>query len=178
MFLKTLGAIRGRSLVEILVVTVFFIVFFLMAHTLLKQGQDFGLILQARVELRQQAQVAALKMSRDLRLASEDSILSVPADGTWYTSIRFLIPSGVTNNTLQWPATEMLYYRGGTGSADLIRQYGTDTSIEARKITALSFRRQAASPEILEVSMIFGESTVRVNIQESIAFNLQLRNSL
>ena len=116
-------------------------------------------------------------MKYDLYQAGPSSIANVPADGNWYTTITFKIPTGVTNGSIAWDNNFIQFSRGGTNSIELRRTYAGVTKLLASNMSSLQFRRQVASPDVLEVSMAAQKQTVKQKtINYQLDFQVELRN--
>ena len=132
---------------------------------------------KTKTELQQELRKGMDWMIYELRQAGNLSIQNVPANGNWYSTITFQIPSGVTAGTLTWNASSIQFVKGGSGSNQLLRISGGNTKILGQYFQSLQFRRQSATPDILEVAMQAQKNTDRgrqVNYQ--LNFNVELRN--
>ena len=78
---------------------------------------------------------------------------------------------------LDWSTDAIQFVLGGAGSKQLLRIQGADTDILAQNIKSLQFRRQVATPDILEVAM-GAEKTTNIGIlaDYQLSFSIQLRN--
>lgn len=140
-------------------------------------GENFWLINKTRVELHQELRKALDYMINDLRQAGSSSIIDVPADGTWRSSIRFKTPAGVSGGTLTWNLTEIQFLIGGTNADELRRVEGADVRVLAQNMQALQFRRLAATPNIIEISMQAQKETDKgFPVGYDLDFSIQLRN--
>lgn len=128
---------------------------------------------QAQVDLEQDVRRGMLRIVWDLQQSGSSQIQGVPADGQAYPSITLAIPSQVAaDGTIVWgPA--FTYALGGNGGTQLLR----GATVVANHMQALTFRRQAAAPLVMEVSLTAQKTTVqRAVIQSTLASRAQLRN--
>jgi prepilin-type N-terminal cleavage/methylation domain-containing protein len=129
---------------------------------------------KVRVEVSQELRKAMGWMEYELQQAGDSSIVDVPADGAWYTTMTFKIPDGVENGDIHWGENTIQFILSGT---DLHRiEAGTDKTL-AQNIVSLQFRRQAASANILEVALQSQKNTVKgETLTADLNFEVQLRN--
>jgi Tfp pilus assembly protein FimT len=142
---------QGFSFVEICVVVL--ISSFLIGglYTILITGNNSWEISRDRTEIHQYLRTAVDWMRKDLRQAGLSTITGVPADGAWYTSISFQIPSNVVSGSIVWSAT-IQYAIGGTGNQQLLRTIGAQQKVIAQRFNVIRFRRQSSTPNIIEIN--------------------------
>ena len=168
---------KGISLIEVLVSVFIFLILSTGIYTVLYSSQAFWQVNEARVQAQQQLRRAMEGMIDELREAGSGSILDVPADGAWRTSITFRVPSGVTAGSLVWNGSNINFARGGTGGTQLLRTQGGATSVLANNIQLLRFRRLGATPDKLEISLTAQKKTLKgVPANFQVNFDVQLRN--
>ena len=103
------------------------------------QFQISGLLQQSQQELARLAELIALSprgrissrnelrkamdwMIEDLRQSgTAGTVMNVPADGTWYGSVTFRTPVGVSGNDIVWSSGTIQYVLGGGDSHTLQR---------------------------------------------------------
>ncbi len=167
----------GLSMVELMVAVIIFTIMAIGIYTILFVGQEFWLSSKTRVELQQEARRAMEKMINELRQAGDLSISDVPADGTWRNTITFKTPSGVAAGALTWNADSIQYSRGGVEGMQFLRTSAGVAQVIALDIQSLQFRRQVASPNILEISIQAQKATEKnKTINYTLNFNIRLRN--
>jgi len=108
------------------------------------------------------------------------SVVSIPANGTWYTTISFKKATGVTNGSINWSAVNTQYALAGTNPVLLQRTTGASTRIIAQNIETLQFRRQAATPNVVEVRLTAKNSNLLnkwQGVQKTVTFAVKMRNS-
>lgn len=168
---------RGVTLVEMMMAMMIFLLLSGGVYAALQTGERSWNVNDVRIRMQQELRKAMDGMINDLREAGSSSILNVPANGTWYTSITFQVPTGVTAGSLVWNGNNITFAKGGSGATQLLRTQGAQTSILAQNVQTLQFRRQAASPEELEISMLARRSTINGDpIDYRLDFKVQLRN--
>ena len=171
---------NGFTLVEALVTTFIFSLLLGGIYAAAAAGDNTWQANSVRITLQQETRKAMEGMINELRQAGDSSIVNVLSNGTWYTSIVFKIPSGVTSGSIGWNASTIQYALGGTGGKQLIRTTGAPTvttRIVGDNFQTLRFRRQASTPKILEVSLVGQKNTVKkLPISYNLDFNIELRN--
>ncbi len=149
---------RGFSFAEVCVVVLISVFLLGSLYTVLITGNNSWEISRDRLELHQYLRTATDWMRKDLRQAGSSTIVGVPADGAWYTSITFQAPSTVTSGSVVWAAA-VQYAIGGTDNQQLIRTVGAQQRVIAQRFNALQFRRQAASSTVVEISATVQKNT-------------------
>lgn len=169
---------QGFSLVEAMVTVAIFSFIMAGIYSITSVGENAWLTNNVRIELQQDLRKGMESMINDLR-ETNPSILDpfVPADGKAYDSITFQVPSGVSAGSIAWDATTIQFAKGGVGSKQLLRTSGATTKVLTQNLQLLEFRRQLATPDILEVSMQAQKNTPHgISITHNLDFNIQLRN--
>lgn len=149
---------RGFSFAEMCVVVLISAFLIGGIYTIFIAGNSSWEVSRDRIELQQYLRTAMDWMRKDLRQAGSSTITGVPANGTWYTSITFQTPSTVTSGSIVWAAA-VQYSIGGTGNQQLIRTVGAQNRVIAQRFSTLQFRRQAASPSVVEISATVQKNT-------------------
>ena len=163
----------GFSLIELMVV--------LAVGTLLL-GAAYGTLAISRiswesgetqVDLSQDVRKAMLRIVWDLQQTSTALVQGVPADGQTYPAITFAIPLQLNvNGTVGWDQPTS-YTLGGLNGRQILRG-GT---VVANHIQNSTFRRQAATPNVVEITLVGQKTTVQgANIQMTLAGRAQVRN--
>lgn len=164
----------GSSMVEIMVVVLIFSFISAGLYTSAVVGQRTWETNKVQIELQQELRKSMEAMIDNLRQAGNTSIVNVPSDGNWYTTITFKTPSGVASGNITWNTDTIQYLVAGT---ELQEKIGTDTNIISHDISALQFRRQASAPETLEVALQGQKNTAQGDtLQYDLGFSVQLRN--
>jgi prepilin-type N-terminal cleavage/methylation domain-containing protein len=167
----------GMSLVEVMVTVVIFSFVLGAIYTVLNTGEAAWETNKTRIELQQETRKAMDWMINDLRQAGNSSIVDVPADGlTTHHQITFKTPSTVTNGTIQWNASSIVFALNGT---NLRRTLGAGTpKIIAQNISSVTFRRQATSSNIVEITITSQKTSAKgLVVQYPFSFNVRIRNT-
>ena len=168
---------KGFSLAEAMITVFIFSLMIGGLYSILYVGQESWEANKVKIELQQSLRRGMEWMKYDLYQAGQSSISNVPADGNLYTTITFKIPTGVTGGVITWDTNSIQFVLGGTNNEDLQRIYGGVTKVLASSMSSLQFRRQAASPDILEVKMAAQKQTVQdKTINYQLDFQVELRN--
>jgi len=126
-------------------------------------------------------------MARELAQTSSSQVTSPPADGNSYTSISFSVPEDRDGNgtvlnaitgALEWSLNPITYNLVGVngGSQQLQRTQGGVVSPLAYGVTALSFRRQAATPSVLEMNVTVQRGAADGAQPVTLSTRVRLRN--
>jgi len=175
----------GFSFVELMVVTGIMALVSGMLVVALRMGQQSWQVEQARMTVSMELRRGLDAMSRELASSQSGQLVGVPADGTWYTSLTFRVPQDLNgdgtvldaNGALEW-SPPVVYALGGTGGTQILRIQNNATRVLANGATTLRFRRQAATPNILEISMtvLRGVNTGDFTNQGTLNTQVRLRN--
>jgi Tfp pilus assembly protein PilW len=164
----------GFTLVEALVTMIIFLMVIGGLYSTLLVGESSWQNNSTKIELQQEMRKAMEWMRYELQQAGNASITTVPADGTWYTSISFKIPSGVTGGALVWGSNAIVFSKSGTR---LIRTSAATTKTLANNLYSVQFRRQAASSNLLEVALVGRKTPIKgEEIEYPLDFDVKLRN--
>lgn len=167
----------GITLVETMVTVVIFSLIMTGFFAVSTVGENSFQVNRAQIELQQELRKSMETMINDLRQAGNSSVIDVPANGNWYTSITFRKPVGIAAGSINWDSNTIQYLRAGPGTLQLQRIYGGTTRIVSQYITLLQFRRLASDSDRLEVVMqAQRNSTKGVPGTYNLSFNVQLRN--
>lgn len=173
---RMIGPLRGFTLVEVLMTVVIFAVLFGVCFTILLSGSDSWQVNSTQMQLQQNLRRAMNWIKEDLIEAGQSTITNVPANGSWYNTITFSVPSGVSGNAITWASPSIQFLLGGASSNELQRTSGTTKTV-AQYIQSLQFRRQATSPTIVEVSLQAQKNSVKgTPVTMTKSFKVKLRN--
>ena len=168
---------KGFTLVEVLVVVVIFTFLAMGIYAVALVGERTFQVNKVKIELQQELRKALEWMVNDLRQAGNVSISDVPADGTWYSTITFKTPAGITAGALDWNNNSIQFVRGGPENKELQRIEAGNTRVIAYDMQSLQFRRQAIRPRILEVAMGAQKDALSGEpMSYQLNFSIQLRN--
>ncbi len=166
--------LSGLTLVEIIIVIFasailigICIVFFVASFRLWGIGE-------IPIELQQELCKAEMWITNDLRQSGATRIIDVPADGSWYNAVTFYTCNGVSSSKISWGATPIQY---SINSNQLQRlEGGASAMVIAEQLQQLQFRRQASSPNIVEVTIRAEKQFQQTNIDQTVNFIVKLRN--
>ena len=162
--------VRGFSLIELLLVSGMTAGMCLVLATGLRMGYCSWQVGENSMTVSFELRRGLDAMSRELAqtqvaLLKVPGVGPMPADGNFYNSVQFQIPQDVDGNgtvlnaagALEWSPSTITYSLGG---GHLQRTQGGTVSVLAHGVTALQFRRLAANPSIVEMSMTVQKGNV------------------
>ena len=165
---------RAFTLIEALMTVLIFSMIFGVCLMTLLSGTASWQVNSVKVELQQEIRKTVDWMSLELRQSGPSQINNA-ADGTWYNSIIFKTSAGVSGGAISWSANSITYQLSG---GQFQRVSGGGSKVVAQDITALQFRRQAITPDIVEVNMTAQKKSIRkIPLSQSYSFKIQLRNT-
>lgn len=165
---------HGFTMVEMLVCILIFSYIAGGLYTVISVGDSSYQNNSAQVELQQELRKGMEWMKFELQQAGPTSISNVPSNGSWYTSISFKIPTGVSSGAISWATNPIQFSRSGT---DLLRTYSGTSRVIAQDITSIQFRRTSAAPKILEIAMTGQVTAIKgETLQDTLNFKIKLRN--
>ncbi len=157
------GSSNGFTLMEILVATAIMAGIGGVFFSTLRMNQQSWESAQSHLAVSGELRRGMNEMSREI-VASESTQVDIPADGAWYPSINFPVPQDLDGDgtvlngagVLEWsdPITYTL-----NGTQVIRRQNNTNDRVVANGVTDLEFRREVASPDIVEMQMTVREAT-------------------
>lgn len=175
----------GFSFVELMVVTGIMALISGVLVAALRMGQQSWQVEEARMTVSMELRRGIDAMSRELASSQSGQLIGVPADGAWYPSVTFAVPQDLngdgtvldSNGVLEW-SPPVLYSLGGTGGSQILRTQNNATRVLANGVTTLRFRRQAATPTVVEISMtvLRGVNTGDFTNQGTLTTRVRLRN--
>lgn len=181
---------RGFSLVEVLVVSVMAGVMALAVASVIRMGLRSWQSSENQMTVSFELRRGIHSMARELSQTRSDQLEipglgAMPADGVFYNSIRFRIPQDVDLNgtvldaagTLEWAPSQITYSLGGINGRQVQRTQGTVTTL-AHGVTVLQFRRLAANPSVVEMTMTVQRGADRGGYvqQADLSTRIRLRN--
>ena len=183
--------VRGFSLVEVLVVSVVTAGICLALASVIRMGlrtwQSSENQMTVSFELRRGIQ----SMTRELAQTRSDQLEvpglgAMPANGAFYTSVRFRVPQDVDGDgtvldgagVLEWSPNQITYSLGGLGGQQVQRTQAAAVATLAHGVTTLRFRRLAATPSIVEMMMTVQRGATRGGYvqQADLSTRVRLRN--
>lgn len=172
--------LKGFTLIEILIVVAIFSVVMTFIYSIMASGRSSWYTADTAIYVQQQARQALDVMAKELRQSSTSVISGVPADDVNYTSITFRIPEDtdsdgdVLNSTYDVEWSNPISYSRNANSQIYRNATDAQPSILANNINSLLFRRQSATPNIVEI-YIQGNKTSALNRNVSFSLNSQVK---
>ena len=168
------SSLTGFTLVEAMVTVVLFTIILGVCFMLLLSGTDSWHVNGVLLEVKQELRKGTDWMRQELIESGGSTITNVPANGTWYTTITFRTSTGVSGGTITWSADTIQYLLSGT---QLLRRSGGVDKILAQNMQTLQFRRQASTPNVVEVNMQAQKTTPKgTTLTANSNFKMRLRN--
>ncbi len=151
----------------------------------LRMGQRSWKTQDAQTAVSAQLRQGMLSMTREIA-ESRAGWLSIPADGVWYPNLTFRVPQDLNGDGTVWDAAGVLewslpvtYSVGGVDGNQVQRvQQGAAVRVVAYGVTALQFRRQPATPLMVEIALTVqkGLTTSGFANQANLNSRVRLRN--
>lgn len=148
----------GFTLVEMMIVIAVFIIIGGSLAYILSSGEGAWYMSDARIVASQECRRAMSAVIREIRQSSPSVITNCPADGLWrLAQINFSIPVDIDNDgdvidlseNIEWsPVTYVT-----TAQAQFERQDGNANTVLCNNVMRVYFRRQAATPDVVEVAL-------------------------
>ncbi len=148
----------GFTLLEILVVIFLFSIISAAIFSVLATGRNSLSAGESQIGVQQACRNGLDSMIKELRQASVSTITGVPADGTNYNSITLQIPTAIGAAGITW-SSSIQYALGGLNGAQLLRTQSGSQRVLANNISALSFNRSAANPNVINISITAQKNT-------------------
>jgi prepilin-type N-terminal cleavage/methylation domain-containing protein len=148
--------IHGVTLIEMMIVLVIFVLIGEAIAYILSSGEGAWYTSDARLVATQENRRAMSAVIRELRQSAPDEIFNCPADGQWYmTQINYSVPTDVDGDGDVLDALENIEWQPvsvqTTAQAQLTRQSGGVNTVLCNNIMRIYFRRQAATPDSVDV---------------------------
>lgn len=175
---------KGFTLVELMVVFLIFTIIMGAIFAVLTMGRTSWYSGNTQVEMQQETRRGMDSMVRELRQSGSTTIVGVPADGNFYNSITFRVPQDAdgdgdvldVSGNVEW-GNQITYSLGGLGGQQLLRTEGSQVVVLANSIVSLQFRRQAATSNIVEMTLQSQKTTIPGHlIGTTINSEVMLRN--
>lgn len=131
---------------------------------------------ESRLNVQQESRRGLREIVRELRQTSASTITGVPADGLTYNSITFQIPVSIGATGTTW-SSNIQYSLGGLNSAQLLRTQSGNQTVLANNISALTFSRGAATPNIVNINITAQKNTFAgfTGIQSNLTLNTEVK---
>ncbi len=149
---------NGLTLIEMMIVLVIFVLIGEAIAYILSSGEGAWYMSDAKIVATQEGRRAMSAVIREIRQSAPAEITNCPADGQWYLAqINFAIPVDLdgdgdvldASENIEWSAVSY----STTAQLQIQRQSGGTNSILCNNLLNVYFRRQAATPDVLEVAL-------------------------
>ncbi len=147
---------KGFTFIEMMIVLAVFIVIGGSLSYILSSGEGAWYMSDARIVASQEGRRAMSAVIREIRQSGPSVITNCPADSLWrLAQINFSIPVDIDNDgdvidisdDIEWSPVTFVT----TGQAQLERQDGNANTVLCNNVMRVYFRRQAATPDVVEV---------------------------
>ncbi len=167
----------GFTLVEVMITFVVFMLIIGVIIGVLITGKASYYISSAHIDLQQDLRRGMDWVIDELRHAGSGSIINVPPDDAWYTTIAFRKPSGVVGGYVAWDLNTVQYALGGINNRQLLRIFAGEQWVLANNITSFQVRRTSSGPGVVEVQLQADKRAISGHlISDSLTCQLKLRN--
>ena len=181
----------GFSLVEVLIVSVMAAGICLVLASVIRMNLRGWQARENQMAVSYELRRGIHAMARELARTRSDQLEvpgvgAMPANGNFYNSLRFRIPQDVDGNgsvldgagAVEWSPNQITYALGGSGGLEVRRTQGAAGSTLAYGVTGLRFRRQAATPLVVEMSLTVQKGAVSGGFvqQADLSTRIRLRN--
>ena len=150
---------KGLTLIEITIVVFLFSIIMAAMFSVLATGRSSWDAGESQIGVQQAARNGLDSMIKELRQAATSTIIGVPLDGAAYNSITFQIPASISEAGINW-SSNIQYSLGGLNGKQLVRTQAGSQTVLANNISALSFSRGAANPDVINISIAAQKSTI------------------
>lgn len=148
----------GLTLIEIMLVVFLFSIILAAIFSVLATGRMSWNAGESQIGVQQAARNGLDSMIKELRQAGISTITDVPSNGINYSSITFQIPTAISATGITW-SSSIQYSLGGLNGNQLLRTQAGSQKVLANNISALSFNRSAANPNVVNVSITAQKNT-------------------
>lgn len=149
---------KGFTLVEIIIAAFLFSIISAAIFSVLATGRNSLSAGESQISVQQACRNSLDAMVKELRQAGALTISDVPANGANYTSITFQIPVSISETGPAWSAN-IRYSLGGLNGMQLLRAQSGNQRVMGNNISAVSFNRSAANPNVVNISITAQKNT-------------------
>ncbi|MDO8602712.1 MAG: prepilin-type N-terminal cleavage/methylation domain-containing protein [Candidatus Omnitrophota bacterium] len=149
---------KGFTLLEIMMVAFLFSIISAAIFSVLSTGRNSLSAGESQIGVQQACRNGLDSMIKELRQAGVSTITGVPANGTNYSAITFQIPTAIDAAGITW-SSGVQYALGGLNGAQLLRTQSGIQKVLANNISALSFNRSAANPNVVNINITAQKNT-------------------
>lgn len=167
---------QGFTLLEIIIAVFLFSIISAAIFSVLATARNSLSAGESQISVQQACRNGLDAMIKELRQTSASTIPDVPSDGTSYSAITFQIPASLSATGITW-SSSIRYSLGGLNGKQLIRTQSGSQRILGNNISAVSFNRSAANPNVVNISITAQKNTFPgfTARQSTITFNSQVR---
>lgn len=166
----------GFTLIELMIVMLIFSIILGAMFAVMNMGKASWHSGDTQIQVQQEARKGMDRIVKELRQTGTSTIIGVPADGNLYNTITFRIPDedGIdANGNIEW-GNQIAYSLGGLNGQQLLRTEGEGLEVLANRVVNLQFRRQATTPNIVEITLQSQKTTIPGHLI-SATLNSQIR---
>lgn len=158
MIIRRKKKFAGVTLIEMMIVLVIFVLIGESIAYILSSGEGAWYMSDAKIVATQEGRRAMSAVIREVRQSASDVIANCPADGIWRAAqLNFNIPADTDGDGDVLDAVENIEWSvvsySTTAQSQIQRQSGGANSILCNNLLNVYFRRQAATPDVLEVAL-------------------------
>ena len=167
---------KGFTLVELMIVMLIFSIILGAMFAVMNMGKASWHSGDTQIQVQQEARKGMDRIVKELRQTGTSTIIGVPPDGNLYNTITFRIPDedGIdANGNIEW-GNQIAYSLGGLNGQQLLRTEGEGLEVLANRVVNLQFRRQATTPNIVEITLQSQKTTIPGHLI-SATLNSQIR---
>jgi len=167
---------RGFTLLEIIITVFLFSIISAAIFSVLATAKNSLSAGESQIGIQQACRNGLDTMVKELRQAGASTILDVPNNGINYSAITFQIPASLSAAGITW-SSSIQYFLGGLNGKQLIRTQSGNQRILGNDISAVSFNRSAANPNVVNISVTAQKNTFPgfTARQSTITFNSQIK---
>jgi len=170
---------KGFTLLEIIIAVFLFSIISAAIFSVLATAKNSLSAGESQISVQQACRNGLDVMIKELRQAGALTISDVPANGTNYSAITFQIPTAISETGITW-SSNINYSLGGLNGAQLLRTQSGSQKVLANNISALSFNRSAANPNVVNISVTAQKNTfpgfTAMQSTITVVSNVKLRN--
>jgi len=148
----------GFTLIEIIIAVLLCSIMFAALFSVLASARNSLSAGESQLGVQQACRNGLDFMIKELRQAGASTITGVPADGTSYSSITFQIPLAISATSITL-SDSIQYALGGLNGRQLVRTQSGIERVVGNNISALSFNRTLADPNVVNISITAEKDT-------------------
>lgn len=148
----------GFTLLEIIITVFLFSIISAAIFSVLAAAKNSLSAGESQVIVQQACRSGLDAIVKELRQAGPSTIPDVPSNGINYSAITFQIPASLSAAGITW-SSNIQYSLGGMNGKQLIRTQSGNQCILGNDISAVSFNRSAANPNVVNISVTAQKNT-------------------